>query len=88
MCKITIFFVFHIIYIIKNEKKRILQPLYNVSSTKILIVNQCVSNSPSKIRPMVRVEYKGQACLPFVEAKPIAAGRAGWGALIAQEKVL
>ena len=63
MCKITIFFVFHIIYIIKNEKKRISQPLYNVSSTKLLIVNQCVSNSPSKIR-------------------------GGWGALIAQEKVL
>ncbi len=60
----------------------------NVSSTKLLIVNQCVSSSPSKIRPMVRVEYKGQASLPFVEAKPIAAGRAGWGALILQEKVL
>ena len=51
----------------------------NVSSTKLFIVNQCVSNSPSKIRPMARVEYKGQACLHFVEAKPIAAGRAGRG---------
>ena len=27
-----------------------LPPLFNVSSMKLLIVNQCVSNSPSKIR--------------------------------------
>ena len=47
-----------------------------VSLMKILIVNQRVSNSPSKIRPMVRTEYRGQARLRFVEAKPIAAGRA------------
>ena len=38
-------------------------------------------NSPSKIRPMERVEYREQACLHFVEAMPIAAGRAGRGAL-------
>ena len=55
--------------------------------TKLSVVNQVVSNSPSKIRPMVRVEYKGQANLPFVEAKPIAAGRAGRGALILPKAV-
>ena len=30
---------------------------------------------------MERAEYRGQASLHFVEAMPIAAGRAGWGAL-------
>ena len=33
---------------------------------------------------MERAEYIGQACLHFVEAMPIAAGRAGRGALMLQ----
>ena len=43
--------------------------------------NQRISNSHSKIGPMERAEYRGQTCLHFVEAMPIAAGRAGRGAL-------
>ena len=37
---------------------------------------------------MVRAEYRGQVGLHFVEAKPIAAGRAGKGALMLQDGLL
>ena len=55
---------------------------------KLSFDNQSVSISPSKIRPMVRAEYRGQVGLHFVEAKPIAAGRAGKGALMLRDGLL
>ena len=36
---------------------------------------------------MERAEYRGLACLHFVEAMPIAAGRAGWGGVILLEEL-